>query len=243
MPPSNTYRLNLLQQKCAPHDTVQQTWNTSISTKHETSMSSVCTLQKLGGRGTTTNTMSQIHHYKGQREQLDNYSPQEKPLLHDIKIPQTTSYINHHENLKAYRTEEYTCTYLSVMGLLHWGSLFRELLTRVATGCHVSTLAGWIADRAAFGGTLSTSNQSCDIPKCKSQNIIAPYFRQKTSFDCPQICACSHIPLTQRLITISWHFTVLWPVHMNCYRDVRIRWLQAVTEHKSFCVDRKHPFS
>jgi predicted transcriptional regulator of viral defense system len=25
----------------------------------------------------------------------------------------------HHENLKAYRTEEYKCTYLSVMGLLH----------------------------------------------------------------------------------------------------------------------------
>jgi hypothetical protein len=89
MPPSNTYRFNLLQQKRAPHDTVQQTWNTSISTMHETSTSSVCTLQKLGGGGTTTtNTMSQIHHYKGQREQLDNYSPQEKPLLHDVKIPQ-----------------------------------------------------------------------------------------------------------------------------------------------------------
>jgi hypothetical protein len=82
--------------------------------------------------------------------------------------PDINTYKNHHEHLTTYRTEKYKCTYLSVIGLLHWGSLLRELLTRVATGCHVSTLAGWITDRAAFGGTRSLSNQSCGIPKCKS---------------------------------------------------------------------------
>jgi hypothetical protein len=47
--PSSTYRFDLLQQKRAPHGTVQWMWNASISTMNETSMSSEGTVHELGG--------------------------------------------------------------------------------------------------------------------------------------------------------------------------------------------------
>jgi hypothetical protein len=138
--------------------------------------------------------VSQIHHYKSKKGQ---WQPQPSGNTFTARWknpPEITSYKNHRENLKAYRTEEYECTYLSVMGLLHWGSLFRELLTRVATGCHVSTLAGWITSRAAFEGTPSTSSQSCDTPKSKSQHIIAILHAENIFWLTTDLCMQSYSP-------------------------------------------------